>query len=367
MERKNEPLDLKLNIKKFNNALEVPYTINNCCDYFSIFFNMCSLLFLILTIIYGIKKYDGLEGEYFLCICFLICFFGTYLFYLIFQCFSSIKEYIKATDNKIIYQKMEGIYKSNPSIFIEGYSYHYETIYNKEGREFHAKKSTYKGSKKFRPNCCRDISGTFELVINDNCCRTYFLILRLIHEIYFDNNQTLINYNTIKYNFKDNLRNTDTYNSISEYIDTEGITPINILKLQEKAPNIVSYKWYIVFSLLGLGVFYRMYICLISTEKTIVIKKLFSTNNDLMNDKTYDIYNPCFIFRNKKILYTNNNNNFEQKNTIRELPKYENDLQEKNFNNKNTKNMEENNEIKVSIGVVENNDMTEDKITHAKS
>lgn len=72
--------------------------------------------------------------------------------------------------------------------------------------------------------------------------------------------------------------------------------------------------------MLSLSSFYKLYIWLISIKQTIIIRKIISNGNDLINNPIYNRYNPQFKFFNEIIKYDLYNNLGELNISQRELP-----------------------------------------------
>ena len=163
---------------------------------------------------------------------------------------------------------------------------------------------------------CRDVSGNFNLNINKNNykCKCY-AILKVIHEVIFDDDLLFNEYNTIKNTIISRNRNKDSYFKFLDNIEKKGIISLIMLKLNEKEPWFVSCFWFVIFIILSLASLYKLYIYLISIDQTVTIKKLISKRNDnLLNDERYNIYNPRLHFLDKTFTYNKNNNIIENNN-----------------------------------------------------
>ena len=67
-----------------------------------------------------------------------------------------------------------------------------------------------------------------------------------------------------------------------------------IIKLHEEEPCFLGYTGFIFFTILSLASLYKLYIHLISIDKTVKSEKLILNRNNLFNDVRYNIYNPRF-------------------------------------------------------------------------
>ena len=101
------------------------------------------------------------------------------------------------------------------------------------------------------------------------------------------------------------VRNRDRFYTYLEYIETNGINNINLIKLGEKEPLFITFYWYSIFTVtvLSLATLFKIYMCLICFDRMVIIKKLISSRNNLLSDVSYNKYNPTFKYQNRIFAY----------------------------------------------------------------
>ena len=370
MEQQQEPLQIPIiNLNKISDESTLPI-FSKCREIVSIILNLATWVFLILIIITAKRKKElkgtNLEDERVKLIYF--CIFGAFSYLLHISLQNELTgKYLMAKDNKIINEKMGDIYKTNPSISLVVESYHFG------GREGNVKQVSRKEEKPFNYDFCRDISGNFKLNINkDNYKYKYYAKLKIIHEIIFDDDLLFNEYNTIKKEIIDRNKNRDKYFEYIDNIELKGISNLIMVKLDEKEPRFVSCFWFSIFNILSLSCLYKLYICFISIEQIVTIKKLISRgNNNLPYDERYNIYNPRLQFLDKIFTYNQNGNILENNNVIeynnaqRNLPINENQLSINSDNNINNNiNNEQLNINNINIQVRQDNSLSTERCTN---
>ena len=375
MEQQQEPLQIPIiNLNKISDESTLPI-FSKCREIVSIILNLATWVFLILIIITAKRKkelkeyeyhYEEKENERVKLIYF--CIFGAFSYLLHISLQNELTgKYLMAKDNKIINEKMGDIYKTNPSISLVVESYHFG------GREGNVKQVSHKEEKPFNYDFCRDISGNFKLNINkDNYKYKYYAKLKIIHEIIFDDDLLFNEYNTIKKEIIDRNKNRDKYFEYIDNIELKGISNLIMVKLDEKEPRFVSCFWFSIFNILSLSCLYKLYICFISIEQIVTIKKLISRgNNNLPYDERYNIYNPRLQFLDKIFTYNQNGNILENNNVIeynnaqRNLPINENQLSINSDNNINNNiNNEQLNINNINIQVRQDNSLSTERCTN---
>ena len=377
MEPQQEPLQMPIiNANKISDESSLSI-FSKCREIFSIIINLATWVFLILAIITAsrfkeLKKYKNLvdekdneevndeEGKY---IYFSIFAAFSYIIHIILQN-ELTGQYLMAKDYKIINEKMGDIYKTNPSISLVVESYDIRR---------NSKSVSHKEEKPFNYNFCRDVSGNFNLNINkDNYKYKYYAKLKIIHEIIFDDNLLFNEYNTIKKEIIDRNKNRDKYFDYIVNIELKGISNLIMVKLDDKEPWLVGCFWFSIFNILSLSCLYKLYICFISIEQIVTIKKLISReNNNLSYDERYNIYNPRLQFLDKIFTYNKNdnrlanNNIVEYNNAQRNFQINENQLSVNSDNNINNNiNNEQLNINNINIQVRQDNSLSTERCTN---
>ena len=204
-----------------------------CVDIFSMILNFITWIFIIL-IIFEEKKEDGNV------ILFSVLGVVSYLLYFINEFYSTTFIYLKTKDNKIINEKMGDVYKANPSINLVGVCYHFAQRYF--GNSIRTETIISHQEKiEFNYSFCRDVSGNFHLNINKNNYKCkYYVILKVKYEIIFDDDLLFKEYNDLKNEIINRNRNRDSYFKYKDNIEINGISNINIIKLNEKEPWFID-------------------------------------------------------------------------------------------------------------------------------
>ena len=180
-------------------------------DIFAMVFNFITWSFIILIIVYE-KKGDDYKVT-------LFSVLGgiSYILYFIYELCSTTFSYLKTKENKTIKEKMGDVYKTKPSIKLVGLCYHYEQRDIGPNGSRTVTVISHKEEIAFDYSFCRDISGNFNLNINKNNYKyKYYVILKVIHEIIFDNDLIFKEYHDIKNGIIDRNQNKDSH---FKYID----------------------------------------------------------------------------------------------------------------------------------------------------
>ena len=177
--------------------------------------------------------------------------------------------------------------------------------------------------------------------------------MKVVEEVIFIDEETLNDYNSYKANFLRLNKNRDAEYDFSEYIESREIKEINMIKLSEKEPPFIGLWWFCLFNLLSLAAFYKLYIWLISIHQTIIIRKIITNRNEVINDPIYNRYNPQFKFLDKIIKYEHNS-------AQRELPMNEDNSNENIFgyNNININNLNQLNRNNINNQIKKNNSLS---------
>ena len=134
-----------------------------------------------------------------------------YLNYFINNLNSTTFRYLRTKDNKIINKKMGNIYKTNPSINLVGICYHYLEINSPNSSAIETVIS-HQEEIPFNYSFFRDVSGNLKLNINKNNYKfKYYIMLKVIHEIIFDDALLFNEYNAIKNELITRNSNKDKY------------------------------------------------------------------------------------------------------------------------------------------------------------
>ena len=196
----------------------------------------------------------------------------VYLLYLIGEFISPTFQFLK---NKISPDKLKDIFdlliKTSPQI--EVFKGKNENIYAK---------LAYKSS--------RDVSGYIDLDISKEELKgKSFIALEIRPLIFLSDEISFLDYVIFKGKFSKkyiSLGGTQEKRYIKEDYNN-----YILIKVGNKTPCSVNYIFYIIFTIIPIALFYKLYINSFFYEKQINIIKLISTHENL-NQEKYQIYNP---------------------------------------------------------------------------
>ena len=273
-----------------------------CSDISPVILNFIFWLCLLLIIINYLEGFGSKNNG----ILYFSLIFGviSYIYYIYHEFHSTTFAYLRTKDDKIIKEKIGDFFQSKPSLYLHIQCYHYERKCPNRGEEERSIVYTYNKKSEYHYKFWRDISG--KIILDINRCRykyKYYAILKVIQEIIFIDAETLDSYNSFEENFLRLNKNRDALYNFSEYIEIEGIKDINIIKLSEKEPCSIGCFPFIIFTFLSLGTLYKLYIRLISIEQTIIIRKIISNRNEIIDNPIYNRYKPKFQYFDEIIKY----------------------------------------------------------------
>ena len=226
-----------------------------------------------------------------------IVFGISYFLYIIFECCSSTSEYLRnKKSGEEMYDKMGTLFKAHPNVTFHCQCYHYQTIHyttkDKDGKiHYHTrreKRITYSESYSIPYYSSRDVSGLFYL----NCDEAYakkkcYIKLSLKEEINFADEISYMDYEYYKNDFWTRNRFRDVYMDFNETRTIPGLIHLNLVKIGQRDPCIVSFGWFTIFTLLTLVEFYKIYINSFFVFQAYKIRKIISTRYDL-NQPIYE-------------------------------------------------------------------------------
>ena len=86
--------------------------------------------------------------------------------------------------------------------------------------------------------------------------------------------------------------NKDAYLRIEVNVNFEGDNLYNIIKLNNKTSYYINVFLYVLFTLLTIVEFYKIFIKIVTLEQEITIVKFISSRTDLSNIQKYNPFNP---------------------------------------------------------------------------
>ncbi len=157
---------------------------------------------------------------------------------------------------------------------------------------------TFQDKKEFMFSQYRDISGIFIVGGNKeyyNRKKPSLLNLKLNLNVIYADKETEEELKFLKEESHENNKAKDTYTTVSEHFELEGLNKYNLISVNSKNNEFVHYILFILSSLIGLVEFYKLYLDLKSTYQEFEITKVISVNSKI-NIKTFaNVINPTII------------------------------------------------------------------------
>ena len=256
-----------------------------------------------------------------------------YIIYLLLEfcspSFAFLKNKIK---DKGVYEQMKIFFKTIPTIIIGCSCYHSETetytTTDSEGNSHTETRTvtvtTYSESLPFNYYSCRDVSGLFLLnTDNININKKAFIKLEIKEAINFADVVSYQDFIDIKEDMRRRNEHRDDCFSLYDTKKLTGIKRYYMVKLQDKKIRCVGPCWYVFFTLLSFGQFYKRYVSSLCIYQNFTIRKLISTRYDLgsdnCNDK-YEKFNPQINIINQNLGYEPDSYIFTDKINMKPLP-----------------------------------------------
>jgi len=272
--------------------------------FFCWFFQIAVWLFFVLSIVLTISKMESQIGLY-------IAGGFFYIVYLIMEFCSSTAKYLRNEKNdQLMYEKMGENYRAHPEIKFHCECYHYETVHyttkTSKGVRHNTKREkvvTHTETYTLPYYSERDVSGLFYL----NCDaakveKKNYIKLRLKEEINFADNVSYMDYENAKDAFWKNNRFRDANFDFKETRKVPGMKEHNLVKLSENEPYFVSFKFFVLFTLMTFAEFYKAWINSLCVYQFYKVRKLVSTRYDL-NQQVYQNFVPQLHFINQQYNY----------------------------------------------------------------
>jgi hypothetical protein len=263
----------------------------------------------------------------------LIIFVISYLIYIIFEFCSSTSKYLRnKRTGQEMYDTMGSFFSSPPIITFECQCYHYNIVHyttrDKEGNEhFHTRKEkiiTYSETYSMPYYSARDVSGLFYLNCDEAIVKKKMYIkLELNDEINFADEISYMDYEYYKEQFWRKNRFKDVYMDFNETRKVPGLVHHNLIKISQNEPCFVSFGWFMIFTLLTVCEFYKIYINTLFVYQQFKIRKIISTRYDLNapeNEEKYQKLIPQINLITEQYKYEPNSYNYINKDTQLDLP-----------------------------------------------
>ena len=242
---------------------------------------------------------------------------GVYALYIIIEFCSPTSKYL-CRKNKGIREKMSEIFQTKPKFTLSCECYHYET-YEYETTDSEGNTVTETRTVKVvshRENyiipyyCCRDVSGLFVLNTDKNKIRKKaFIKLELKDNINFAEAISYYDYICEKNNFISRNEHRDVYFKMKEKKIIENLKHHYLINLGDSSPCFVHFFWFLIFTILPLAEFYKIYFNSLCIYQNYTIRKLISSRYDLStheNNAKYDKFNPQLNLITQQIIFEPN-------------------------------------------------------------
>jgi hypothetical protein len=189
--------------------------------------------------------------------------------------------------------------------------YHYRTNWSSKTRS-RTKVTTFSGNFLFPYYSWRDISGTFNLTngIGKSC---YFVKLHLGYSLQFADGMTKVDYDMLKEKLYNENKHRDTYITVTPSISIEGFNEFQLVNLGYGTPPMVGVCWYILFIIIPLIEFYKLYVNIFCVTQEFEIIKVVSTRSNLSTETRFE--EPRIIILEKDVTISQTNNSLGEKMT----------------------------------------------------
>jgi hypothetical protein len=172
----------------------------------------------------------------------------------------------------------------------------------------------------------RDISGPFILNIDEeNLKKKVFIKLDLQIEINFIDTISCYDLDKFKQDIYNKPRHTSEFDiKMSKLIGLPQPIDDKYILINKNIPRFVNFYWYLLFTFLTLGQFYKRYFFSLCHYQTFTTRKVASTRYDLSDDESnakFDRYKPKINLITRQIDLEPNNYIFTVKEKERPLPK----------------------------------------------
>ena len=215
----------------------------------------------------------------------------SYLIYIIMEFCSSTSKYLRnKKTGQEMYETMGSFFSAPPSIIFDCQCYHYNIVHystrdDKGNEHYHTRNEkivTFSETYYMPYYSARDVSGLFYL----NCDEAYvkkklYIKLELKEEINFADEISYMDYEFYKEQFWKRNRFRDVYMDFNETRKVHGLVHHNLIKISQNEPCFVSFGWFMIFTLLTVCEFYKLYINTLFVYQQFKIRKIVSTRYDL--------------------------------------------------------------------------------------
>ena len=170
--------------------------------------------------------------------------------------------------------------------------------------------STYNENKEFKYYSCRDISGEINLDNDIVQQRNYiFVDLNLNFEIIFGDTITMYDYDIFKNKILTENQWRDVHIECNEKKKFDLDFENKIIQIDDTNSEYINWQLYLIFLIIGLIEFYKLYIDRYVIIKNYTIKKVISTRN-IINKDFFKYLEPKIVFHGENFFINENNETF---------------------------------------------------------
>ena len=258
---------------------------------------------------------------------------GFYIIYIILELCSPTTKYLtNKNDSEGIFSKFGSFFRSVPSIIIKCECYHEETetytTTDSDGNTHTETRTynvvTYRESLNFYYYTCRDVSGLFVLNCDEeNISKKSYIKLELKEEINFADSISLLEYINLREDMRRRNEHRDEKFALYEIKNIPGLNHHHLIKFQNNDVACFGFCWFLIFTLLTFGQFYKWYVSSKCVYQNFTLRKLISTRYNLSSDEfneKYERFNPQLNLITQQFTYEPDTYNFIQEIYKRPLP-----------------------------------------------
>ena len=257
----------------------------------------------------------------------------SYIIYIIMEFCSSTSKYLRnKKTGQEMYETMGTFFSAPPSIIFECQCYHNEIVHyttrDEKGNTHYETRTervvTYSETYNMPFYSARDVSGLFFL----NCDEAYvkkklYIKLELKEEINFADAISYMDYQYYKEQFWKRNRFRDVYMDFNEKRKVNGLVHHNLIKISQHEPCFISFGWFMIFTLLTVCEFYKLYINTFFIYQEFKIRKIVSTRydlNDHVHEEKYSQLVPQLNLITKQYKYEPNTYSYVKQESQLDLP-----------------------------------------------
>jgi hypothetical protein len=259
-------------------------TCHACWCWFSQFLLWFAIIFFIIEVINNSNSDNNPIAIFILIL--------SYLNYIISNSLSPMCKYIfNRQKSDTIHNTMRSMYSSPPQLKFYVECFHYETKTststdsngNTKTSSTEEKVVTYRETQHFNFYTWRDISGLF-LLDSHKIFRSKmkaYIKLELTLDVDFADDITGLDYQRAKDDLYNRNKFRDSHITIHEHKNVDGFYRYNMIKISDSEPLCINRFIFLIFLIIPLMEFYKIYINLFCVGQKYTIKKVISSRYDV--------------------------------------------------------------------------------------